>query len=413
MNCGSTVVINSNDTGAGSLRDTILHACDGATITFDLTPGRVANPINLTSGELLMNKNVIIQGPNANVLTVQRSAASGTPSFSIFNNPTGLSLSLSGLTLSNADNPNNGGAIKNAGTLSLNSMALTNNHTAVAGSALFNAETGNATIANSTFSNNNSDQFAAIYNQGGALNLTNSTLTANANASNFPGAAIFSESFAGVTNITNCTIALNTGQAEVVWRNGSSGALINLKNTIVSGNTGGDVNGTTDLGNNLIGGNALLAALGNYGGPTQTMALLPGSPAINAGTATGAPTTDQRGISRVGTVDIGAFESRGFTITATSGTPQSAIITVTFAAPLLATVTGVGSEPVAGGAITFTAPATGPSASLSGGVTVFNTVINASGQASTPAIANAIAGGPIQRDRHQCGRNSGFVQPDQ
>jgi hypothetical protein len=98
-----------------------------------------------------------------------------------------------------------------------------------------------------------------------------------------------------VTNITNCTIAQNTGQTEVVWLNGSSGALINLKNTIVSGNTGGDVNGTTDLGNNLIGGNALLAALGNYGGPTQTMASLPGSPAINAGTATGAPTTDQRG----------------------------------------------------------------------------------------------------------------------
>jgi hypothetical protein len=91
VNCGSTVVINSNDSGAGSLRDTILHACDGATITFDLTPGKVANPINLTSGELLMNKNLIIQGPNANILTVQRSAAAGTP-YSAFSTTRGLSL---------------------------------------------------------------------------------------------------------------------------------------------------------------------------------------------------------------------------------------------------------------------------------------------------------------------------------
>jgi hypothetical protein len=166
VNCGSSVVINSNDSGAGSLRDTI-HACDGATITFDLTPGKVANPITLTSGELLMNKNLIIQGPNANVLTLQRSAAAGTPSFSIFSVPAGLSLSVSGLTLSNADNPNNGGAIKNAGTLILNAMALTNNHTAAGGSALFNGETGTATVSNSTFANNNSDTFAAIYNQGG------------------------------------------------------------------------------------------------------------------------------------------------------------------------------------------------------------------------------------------------------
>src|SRR6185295_9600108 len=52
VNCGATIVINSNDSGAGSLRDTILHACVGATITFDLTPGKVTNPITLTTAEL-------------------------------------------------------------------------------------------------------------------------------------------------------------------------------------------------------------------------------------------------------------------------------------------------------------------------------------------------------------------------
>ena len=59
--------------------------------------------------------------------------------------------------------------------------------------------------------------------------------------------------------------------------------------------------------------NPLLAPLGNYGGPTQTMALLPGSPAIDAGNNALIPagvTTDQRGFARIvnGTVDIGAFE---------------------------------------------------------------------------------------------------------
>ena len=63
----------------------------------------------------------------------------------------------------------------------------------------------------------------------------------------------------------------------------------------------------------------LLAPLGDYGGRTLTMPLLPGSPAIDAGTATGAPTIDQRGFGRVGAVDIGAFESQGFVITPRRG----------------------------------------------------------------------------------------------
>jgi len=56
--------------------------------------------------------------------------------------------------------------------------------------------------------------------------------------------------------------------------------------------------------------NPLLGPLQNNGGQTQTHALLTGSPAIDAGTNTGCPTTDQRGIARPqgATCDIGAFE---------------------------------------------------------------------------------------------------------
>ena len=79
--------------------------------------------------------------------------------------------------------------------------------------------------------------------------------------------------------------------------------------------------------------NALLSALGNYGGPTQTIALLPGSPAIGTGIAVSGVTTDQRGVTRPSTdVNIGAFQSQGFTLTPVSGsTPQSAAIDTAFA----------------------------------------------------------------------------------
>ena len=81
--------------------------------------------------------------------------------------------------------------------------------------------------------------------------------------------------------------------------------------------------------------NPLLAPLGNYGGPTQTMALLPGSPAIDAGNNALIPagiTTDQRGLPRIVNtiVDIGAFESSGFTIAVTSGSGQSTGVLTAF-----------------------------------------------------------------------------------
>ena len=141
-----------------------------------------------------------------------------------------------------------------------------------------------------------------------------------------------------------------------------------LGNTIVAENTaatsGPDGFGTfASQGNNLIGEtdgssgwvgsdltgtiaqplNPLLAPLGNYVGPTQTMALLPGSPAIDAGNNALIPpgvTTDQRDLPRIvnGVVDIGAFESSQFTIEVTSGSGQSTGIFTAFPAPLVATV---------------------------------------------------------------------------
>ena len=71
-------------------------------------------------------------------------------------------------------------------------------------------------------------------------------------------------------------------------------------------------------------------------------------------------TTDQRGLPRVGAVDIGDFESQGFRL---AGSPVSQVTTAgsPFATPLAVLVSPVhAGDPVDGGQIAFTAPASGP-----------------------------------------------------
>ena len=167
-------------------------------------------------------------------------------------------------------------------------------------------------------------------------------------------------------------------------------------NLIGTGGSGGLVNGTN--GNQVGVANPGLGPLAYYGGPTQTIALLPGSPAIGAGSNALAVdangnrlTTDQRGFPRIvnGIVDIGAFESSGFTITVTSGSGRSTGVLTAFSAPLVVTVTANNpSEPVAGGLVTFTLLSSRASANLSGSPAT----ISATGTASVTATANGIVG---------------------
>jgi hypothetical protein len=80
-------------------------------------------------------------------------------------------------------------------------------------------------------------------------------------------------------------------------------------------------------------------------------------------------------------------------VTATSGSGQSAAINTAFAAPLVATITDAGNNPVSGVVVTFTPPATGVSGTFAGGVNTATT--NASGVATSGVFtANATAGGP-------------------
>ncbi|HEX8097689.1 MAG TPA: choice-of-anchor Q domain-containing protein, partial [Pyrinomonadaceae bacterium] len=430
-----TVVTNSNNSGAGSLRDVIANACPGATITFDAS---LVGPITLTSGELLVDKSLTITGPGANLLTVRRSSAQGTPSFRIFRVPTGVTVNISGLTISNGLAAGDGGGILNQGTLALSACAVRDN-TAQGGQFTSGGgvrNDGTLTVTNSTISGNrsvspdNSSQAGGLFNPSGTMTLTNSTVSGNT-VENISGGIL--NNSGATLNLNSCTITANVAGASVSGL--ANTGTVNIRNTVVAGNSvpnSSDARGTfNSQGFNLIGKadnsngfgsanqdqtgtiaaplDARLGPLADNGGPTQTHALLPGSPAINAGNncvtnnscspaLSSAITADQRGVTRPqpanGVVDIGAFESRGFTISVTSGTPQSTPINTAFNSPLVATVSSAFNEPVAGGLVTFTAPQTGATATFTGGVTTFAAIISQSGQASATATANGTAGGP-------------------
>src|SRR6516162_1058711 len=224
------------------------------------------------------------------------------------------------------------GAIDNRGMMTITSTTFFNNYANnnyTSGGAICNG--GTLTITGTTFSTNSSQgnnggYGGAIYTYAGTLSVTNSTF--NLNSATTGGGAIYSQG--GTVQISNSTFGIN---AENI---GGGGALSNagsaflMQNSIVanSGNGGNCAGTMTSHGHNLssdstcnltgpgdqINTDPLLGPLQDNGGPTFTQALLPGSPAINAGdpTFTPPPSYDQRGPSfdRVvnGRIDIGSFE---------------------------------------------------------------------------------------------------------
>jgi hypothetical protein len=437
-------VTDCGDAGANTLRGQIAAAGAGDTIVFDQDC-----TITLTTGTLPLSHTVTINGTGHTVivdggctLTNGVCTSGGVTVFAVLGVVTA---NLTALTIQHGNGSNGGGIYNNGGTLTVTTSILSGNSTTGIGGGISN-NSGTVTVTGSTLSGNSADTGGGIYNLSGFLTVTTSTLSANTASGTSGGGGIYNLDILLVQSSTlsgnsasggggiysnglsavvrNSTLSGNTAnqgggianfglgllvQSSTLSGNSASssgGGVYNcpcatqmsLNNTIVAGNTAGtlpDVDGTGAVNfHDLIGGIPLLGAFGNYGGPTRTFPLLPGSPAIDAGddtTCAQTGSTDQRGIARPqgAHCDIGAFESQGFALAKTSGDNQSAIANGLFATPLAVAVTSSHGEPVAGGQVIFTAPGSGPSATLSSA-----TVTLAGGAARVTATANGIVGGP-------------------
>ncbi len=332
---------NDGDFSAGdlSLREAIAIADAEDTITFDTDLSN--NTISLTLGELLIDKDLTIQGQGANNLTIDGGSVLGESSDSIrsrvFNiddndENTLKNVTIEGLTITGGNqesvnengggilnqenlivkntvlennflNRGDGGGIANYGSLLLDSSLVSNNSSGFRSTGGGILNDGTAIVVNSTITGNSSFNPGGGISNYGSLTVENSTITQN-------DSGFFGDGISGSATITSSIVA------------GYQGIDLGISNITSGGNNlignAGDSTGLTDGENGDLVGTTdapidpLLGDLQNNGGTTPTVALLEGSPAIDAGSNPNNLTTDQRGEGFDRTVgdatDIGAFE---------------------------------------------------------------------------------------------------------
>jgi len=234
-----------------------------------------------------------------------------------------------------------GGGIYNSGTAVLNRCSVYSNYVQGGsgswsvmmgpgiggnglGGGIFNASqfaATNCTIAlNSVLGGNGSSSFpfppappGAGGNAmgGGVFNDTTGTfiamnLTLASNSCSSPSGSSFTNRIAAGTQIANTNGTLSLHNSLIAGTNGNAYGTI----TDIGYNICSDGSANLNSGSSYNFTDPQLASLGNYGGPTLCMALLPNSPAIDLGDSSGAPSTDQRGFIRPfgDGVDGGTFE---------------------------------------------------------------------------------------------------------
>jgi hypothetical protein len=275
-----------------------------------------------------------------------------------------------------AGNGIGGGIYMAAGALVINSSTIANNQ-AVGG----NNPNGTDGYGNPSPAGNGYG--GGLYIAAGTVSINNSTLAGNFAGGGFSyysamdgagyGGGIYNAAGPSALQMYDTILADNT--ADTAGPD-LSGSLSSLGHNLI-GNTSG---GTDFAASDLLNVNPKLGPLQNNGGPTQTMALLAGSPAIDAGDNTNAPAYDQRGpgYPRIvnGTIDIGAFEAQNSTSNQASGL----------------TVAGFPSVLAAGSAGSFTVTARNADGTTDTGYTGTVHFTSSDSQATLPADYTFMAG---------------------
>ncbi|WP_169614827.1 choice-of-anchor Q domain-containing protein [Nodosilinea sp. P-1105] len=345
-------VVNVNP--GGSIQAGVNAVEDGGLVS--IAPGLFTEGSTIT----INNRNLTLRGAGPGADANTNTLVSGEGQYRVFsvNNGSNVTFEQLRIQAGNAQGNDGGGIfVGDANNVTVRNSTLTGNQARDGGGIYGRFST--VTIENSLLSDNNSSFGGAIYNWGGTFTVDQSTLSNNTSGS---GGGIFSNISGAETVIRNSTIsgnAANTGggvytrrglvviQDSTITENsapaGNGGGVASrgitedntftrVSNTIISNNSDSDVdivdgdisnNTFVSLGHNLVGsGNGInnfsadtndiistnpgLGPLADNGGPTPTHALLAESPAVNAGSTSAA--TDQRGLPRGDTPDIGAFE---------------------------------------------------------------------------------------------------------
>jgi predicted outer membrane repeat protein len=272
----ATTVTNTSDSGPGSLRQAIVDTCPGGTIDFD--PG--VDTITLTSDELLIDKDMTINGPGEEALTVKRSTESATPEFRIFNIAPGQNVTISGLTITGGSAPGPdsfGGGIYNSGDLNLKNSTVISNVAENEGGGIYSE--GGLVVEDSIVANNTAYEYGGGISSysAGASEIKGSVISGNIVAFGFGGGIAV---YDGDTTITDSAVSDNWIVLGLVFGGSGGGVYAEYGTLTISGSTisgneaalaGAIAADTADLtiGSSTIFGNkaGLVGAVFAVGGP--------------------------------------------------------------------------------------------------------------------------------------------------
>jgi hypothetical protein len=356
----SAISNNTASRGGGMINRGDTITLDNTTVSDNIASAGFGGGIDNVFGATLMVDNSTISGNTAagsgggidnfgvdSTTTVNNSVVSGNiagfQGGGIFVD-IGSTTTLLNTTITGNTANNEGGGLANVGNLTVTDSSITFNTGNNGGGGIYSFG-GIADIANATISNNSagSGSIGGVFGGGvknandSVLTLSNSTVSGNFTADD--GAGLYNNDGANPANqmtLLNVTVSQNFAASE-------AGGIDNFgtfdfENSIIAGNTANTSNPDcrnlfghpfTSFGFNLVGNGTgcptvatdvtvnpadvstlVLGPLQDNGGPTETHALLPGSPAIDVGTCAGAPPADQRGVARPqgADCDIGAYE---------------------------------------------------------------------------------------------------------